>query len=296
MKRVRIGNVVLDILRGAGVPAFTLRLGELDETHTPPDVRLVLECGRLRASTNDMLLAGVHHAVFTVLKDRRRTVWSHPQLGPVIEIRHGEGVIRVVMEEEEWAKSDSPVRQVIAPALVSALAPLGLRAIHAAAVQVNNQGLLLAGPSGVGKTSAVLAALAQGGVFLADDLVFLDVRQERTDVLAWGLGEPPRAQAEVWKRFPDYSLVHEGMDGKATMNLEVVDWTPSMTVDKLVLLRTGGAETPIRNQGVRLTNLLELTYTSDNKSLALKELSQVLQRVECSEILREKFPELLAFR
>ncbi|WP_449042655.1 HPr kinase/phosphorylase [Paracoccus sp. (in: a-proteobacteria)] len=51
--------------------------------------------------------------------------------------------------------------------------------IHASAVVVEGQGLLILGPSGAGKSSLALALMAQGAQLVADDRVLLDARDGR---------------------------------------------------------------------------------------------------------------------
>ncbi len=296
MKRVRIGAVVLDILRGHGVPVFNLRLGIEEPKTVHPDIQMVLETGRLDVSTSNMEPFLFHHALFEAFRDDSTILFVHPHIGPVIEIREPERLVRVVLSESAWRKTDSPARQIIAPALVATLAPFGIRAMHAAAVELNSEGILIAGASGAGKTSAVLHALNLGAEYLADDLVFLEVREEANDVIAWGMGEPPRAMQDVWERYPQFSLSHIEKDGKSAVESDTLNWIPETKVKSMVLLRKGLGDGTIRNEGIRLTDVLELTYHSDSKTLALQQLSNVLHRVSSTEILREKFSKLLAFR
>ena len=46
--------------------------------------------------------------------------------------------------------------------------------IHASAVAIQNQGILIAGPSGVGKSSLALRLIDEGATLIADDQVVLE--------------------------------------------------------------------------------------------------------------------------
>jgi hypothetical protein len=69
--------------------------------------------------------------------------------------------------------------------LAELLKRLGLYMVHAAGLAVAGKGLLIAGQSGVGKTTLALALLRAGFDFLADDTVFLSLGESRLRILAF---------------------------------------------------------------------------------------------------------------
>lgn len=52
-------------------------------------------------------------------------------------------------------------------------------AIHATSIFFDEQGILIIGTSGVGKSSLALELIEQGGVLIADDMTFLTVQNEK---------------------------------------------------------------------------------------------------------------------
>jgi hypothetical protein len=69
--------------------------------------------------------------------------------------------------------------------LAELLKRLGLYMVHAAGLAVGGKGLLIAGQSGAGKTTLALALLRAGFDFLADDTVFLSLRESGLRILAF---------------------------------------------------------------------------------------------------------------
>jgi hypothetical protein len=65
----------------------------------------------------------------------------------------------------------------------------GRSPLHAAACTVGESTVLLAGPSGVGKSTLIQAELQSGGVATSDNLCVTDGR------LVWGLAEPLKVEA-----------------------------------------------------------------------------------------------------
>jgi len=66
--------------------------------------------------------------------------------------------------------------------------------MHATAVDVGGKGVLLCGPSGVGKSDLALRLIDRGATFIADDQVLLEVRRRGLFALA---PEPLRGYLEV---------------------------------------------------------------------------------------------------
>jgi len=91
-----------------------------------------------------------------------------------------------VARGEEWCVS----RGCIVPALCLLLGQVGWHVVHAACLGIpggGRRGLLIAGPSGAGKTTASLALAGAGMRLLADDVCFVG-----------GAGNGPNETPDVW--------------------------------------------------------------------------------------------------
>lgn len=72
--------------------------------------------------------------------------------------------------------------------------------VHAAAIATaDGAGLVLAGPSGVGKSTLALAALRAGLRVLTDDAVYVQLRPR---LRVWGMGRPLHVPPAAAERFP----------------------------------------------------------------------------------------------
>ncbi len=96
----------------------------------------------------------------------------------------------------------------------------GAAPLHAPALAHRGTGILLAGPSGVGKTTIVAGGAHLGAVATADNLVVSD------GVTAWGVVEPVRAEGGAGRR-----MAH-GRRERALANR-----VPSVRPDRVVVLR-----------------------------------------------------------
>jgi HPr Serine kinase C-terminal domain len=65
------------------------------------------------------------------------------------------------------------VNPVLTLALIETVKRVGRFSLHAAAVELGGRGVLVAGPSGVGKSTLTVALVRAGAGFLSDDTVFL---------------------------------------------------------------------------------------------------------------------------
>jgi len=125
------------------------------------------------------------------------------------------------------------------------LARLDRDPLHAAAVARGNHALLLAGPSGVGKSTLVYAASRAGLRVLAEDAVYLQLDPFR----AWGMPRRIHLLADTARFFPELSQIRPGrqFNGKTKLAVDVLgagasDAIPMADRAGLCLLARG--ETP----------------------------------------------------
>jgi hypothetical protein len=91
-------------------------------------------------------------------------------------------------------------REVLHAFVLVMLTRMDRQPVHAAAVALGDRGLLLAGPSGTGKSTLACAAAVAGLRVLSDDTVFVQLQpQTRIRAMPGPLFLPPSAAA----RFPD---------------------------------------------------------------------------------------------
>ncbi len=91
---------------------------------------------------------------------------------------------------------------VIFPMLLTIVsASAGIVELHCACVAKNGRGLLLAGPSGTGKSSLALALSQQGFGFLSDDRTFYSI--EKGEPSVWGLPTPLKLRPEAIQWFDE---------------------------------------------------------------------------------------------
>jgi hypothetical protein len=82
-----------------------------------------------------------------------------------------------------------------------AASSLGVTVLHCAYVAWELRGVLLAGPSGSGKSSLALALGKQGFEFLSDDRTYFSFRHRR--LLGWGVGGFLKLRPEAISSFPE---------------------------------------------------------------------------------------------
>lgn len=83
---------------------------------------------------------------------------------------------------------------------LSLVTPQDRQPFHAAAIVRDGAALLLAGPSGVGKSTLALAAVREGARVLAEDIVFL---QSRPTLRVWGLPGYLHLPPDGRRHFPE---------------------------------------------------------------------------------------------
>jgi hypothetical protein len=145
-----------------------------------PPLRLALRTG--------VALRGADAPQFAADADRLRIEGAGVQA--VADARQGSASATV---SPELARDAAALRaHVIEPLALFLLTAAGRAPIHAAGVVVGDVALLLAGPSGSGKSCLALAAHEMGLGVLTDDIVYL---QTRPMLRAWGLPRPVHVYA-----------------------------------------------------------------------------------------------------
>jgi len=108
----------------------------------------------------------------------------------------------------------------------------GLYLYHSAAVAIDNQGILIAGKSGQGKTTLALQLFSQGGYFLADDRCLLKSINHQIKII--NFRESVRAFPENLSSMSQFQgLKANTPEGKAIFSIE--DFLPRQYIGELAL-------------------------------------------------------------
>ena len=128
------------------------------------------------------------------------TVLADEELGCFYQV-HGRSVHIVARQGERRARLG--LMRVVREALAARRLARGrLLDLHAAAIQVGQRAVLIAGPKHVGKTTLLCHALASGGArLLANDRVFVDVDQ--TPGVVYGVPTLVSVRPATLELFPD---------------------------------------------------------------------------------------------
>lgn len=144
------------------------------------------------------------------------------------------------------APVDGPwVREALDTLTLFLVTRLDRQPVHAAAIADGNRGLVLAGSSGVGKSTLALAALRAGLRVLTDDAVYVQLRPR---LRVWGMGRPLHVPPGTAERFPDLArgpaVVRPGGKRKVAVALEsggeAVGEPPVLERTGLCVLEAGG--------------------------------------------------------
>jgi len=105
----------------------------------------------------------------------------------------------------------------IIPAVLGASIPVSI--LHGACVEYEGNGLLLAGPSGTGKSTLACALGRHGFGYLADDRTYLSLRDGR--LFAWGAGGLLKLRSDAGQHFPGVELKDAGAELSGEINFEL---------------------------------------------------------------------------
>ena len=101
-------------------------------------------------------------------------------------------------------------RRVIFPTAFGLMSEsLGVSTLHCACVVRDGKGLLLAGGSGVGKTTLSVALARNGFAFLSDDWTYFSQHDQQT--LAWGLATPVKLLPDAVEHYHELRNLEPGI-------------------------------------------------------------------------------------
>ena len=182
------------------------------------------------------------------------------------------------------------------------LTHLYVTAVHAACITKNGRGVLLCGPSGMGKSVLALACAQNGWAFVTDDVAYL-VREFENDMV---LGRPDRMKflPTGAALFPSIQWTKPGADHDGSPFLELrtqnidIATAQSSTADYLVFLRRrpeiGSARLmPIDSGDVFARLVAELPVFETSVHAAHRQSLETLSRVPAFEMQYEHLSDAI---
>lgn len=215
---------------------------------------------RVRIFVDEGKESRAHHTPITYrMPDPDRVVfWTRGSIG-ISDVARRDATAYVT---RELVRDTAHFRYGILEAMTLAvLTQLDRQPVHAAAITRDQAGLLLAGPSGTGKSTLTYAATRHGFRVLAEDMVYVQMRPR---LRVWGLPGHLHLPATARKHFPELesslpTLLANGKE-KIAINLRALGALPDMPVAPragiCVLTRPGGAPKLETLSGDELTDLM----------------------------------------
>jgi hypothetical protein len=186
-------------------------------------------------------------------------------------------------------------REMLLPSLFCLLRAQGISRIHASAVSFNGKGIVIAGPSGQGKTTLLLHLLREGFHYIADDNLLLRETQNVPNMLSFSTWIGVSTQTALF--FPELSsFIHQTLpdeQGKYRVDLRRIYNLISVSATAPVLLLfpqiNPGEETtfaPLSRMDAAMQCLSENMFVTGipESKRYFTLLSQVVQSVRCYRV------------
>jgi hypothetical protein len=189
--------------------------GQTNETQEPQAAIILLAgcCrGASAAGSNFPIFRGRHEFVHADY-GREGSVWFN------LKAREVAGVLSdgIVADEGYF-------RSTVLAVIAGILAPsLGVIALHAACVARDGRAILLAAPSGVGKSTISLALALRGWSLLSDDWTFIS--DARGGLSVWGMQSSIKLLPDARRYFPELSVLSPARSLNGELSFEVDPWS-----------------------------------------------------------------------
>jgi hypothetical protein len=139
-------------------------------------------------------------------------------------------------------------RRAVLAVIAGVLAPsLGVIALHAGCVVRDGRAILLAAPSGAGKSTISLALALRGWSLLSDDWTF--VADAANGLSVWGMQTSIKLLPDARVYFPELSALSPGLSLNGELSFEIDPWSffgVGRSIDaaptSIVFLKRGSAE------------------------------------------------------
>lgn len=125
---------------------------------------------------------------------------------------------------ERIVANEDYFRRAVLGVIAGVLAPsLGVLALHAGCVARNGRAVLLAAPSGTGKSTISLALGLRGWSLLSDDWTF--VADTTDDLIAWGMQTSIKLLPDASIYFPELAAISPAISLNGELSFEIDPWS-----------------------------------------------------------------------
>lgn len=136
-----------------------------------------------------------------------------------LKAREAAGVL-----SQEIVADEGVFRRTVLAVIAGILAPsLGAIALHAGCVVRDGKAILLAAPSGAGKSTTSLALALRGWSLLSDDWTF--VTDSANGLSAWGMQTSIKLLPDARVYFPELSALSPAISLNGELSFEIDPWT-----------------------------------------------------------------------